>query len=63
MNTDTYTTEGSSLEAAILPLLNYGTVTIVEAIAIFKAVSAIANDRPIDGTRWIEECQALCTKR
>ena len=60
MNTDTYTTKGSSLETVVLAL---GTVSIVEAIAIFKAVEAVANDRPIDGTRWIEECQALCTKR
>ena len=58
MNTDTYTVNGSRLATVVLALAKDGTVSIVEAIAIFKAVASVANERPIDGT-WTEECQAL----
>lgn len=59
MNTDKYTIQGSRIENVILSLCNSGGISLFDSIAILAAVEAAANERPVDGTAWIEGCQAM----
>lgn len=62
MKTDKYI-PSDRLENMVKVLYEHGSFTVTEAIAAFAVVVAIANDRAIDGTAWIEECRSLCVER